>query len=144
MSQENVELVRRNYGAMVEGFASGAFERGNFEAYFEWLDPAIDWRGPREFPDLAESRFGHEGVREYISTLFEALEDYRMTPEEFIDAGGDQVLVFSREGGRGRGSGAEVITQPTAHLWTIRNGKAVRLRSYWERADAMKAVGLSE
>jgi hypothetical protein len=25
----------------------------------EWLDPEIDWRGPREFPDLAESRIGH-------------------------------------------------------------------------------------
>ena len=67
-----------------------------------------------------------------------------MTPEEFIDAGSDQVLVFSREGGRGRGSGAEVVTQPTAHLWTIRNGKAIRLRSYWERSEALKAAGLSE
>ena len=52
--------------------------------------------------------------------------------------------MFSREGGRGRGSGAEVISQPTAHLWTIRNAKAVSLRSYWERADALEAVGLSE
>ena len=67
MSQENVELVRSNYAAMVEGFASGDFESGDFEALFEWLDPEIDWRGPREFPDLAESRFGHEGVRDYIT-----------------------------------------------------------------------------
>jgi ketosteroid isomerase-like protein len=47
-------------------------------------------------------------------------------------------------GGRGRGSGAEVISQPTAHLWTLRNGKAIRLRSYWERSDGLKAAGLSE
>ena len=83
-------------------------------------------------------------MREYIAIVAEAIEDYRMTPEEFIDAGSDQVLVFSREGGRGRGSGAEVVTQPTAHLWTIRNGKAIRLRSYWERSEALKAAGLSE
>jgi ketosteroid isomerase-like protein len=107
-----------------------------------WLDPEIEWRGPREFPDLAEPRFGHEGVREYIAILLEALEDYRVAPEEFIDAGEDRVLVFSREGGRGRGSGAEVISQPTAHLWTIHNGKAISLRSYWERADALEAVRL--
>ena len=67
-----------------------------------------------------------------------------MVPEKFIDAGDDRVLVFSREGERGRGSGAEVVTQPTAHVWTIRNGKAIRLSSYWERADALEAVGLSE
>ena len=77
-------------------------------------------------------------------TAFEAIEDYRMEPEEFIDAGDDKVLVFSREGGRGRGSGAEVVTQPTAHLWTLRNRKAVRMQSYWERSDALEAAGLQE
>ena len=144
MSQENVEIVRRNYAALVEGFERGDFETARFDAFFEWLDPEIDWRGPREFPDLAEPRVGPEGVREYAGVLFEAIEDYRMVPEEFIDAGDDRVLVFSREGGRGRGSGAEVITQPTAHLWTIRNGRAVRMQSYWERSEALEAAGLSE
>ncbi len=144
MSQENVEIVRERYAVLVDGFAHGSFERGDFDAFFEWIDPEIEWRGPPEFPDLGEPRFGHEGVREYVAILFEAIEDYRMEPEEFIDAGDDRVLVFSREGGRGRGSGAEVVTQPTAHVWTIRNGKAIRMRSYWERAEALEAVGLSE
>jgi ketosteroid isomerase-like protein len=144
MSQENVDLVRERIAVLADGFNHGDFERGDFDAFFAWLDPEIEWRGPREFPDLAEPRFGHEGVREYITTLLEAIEDYRMVAEKFIDAGDDRVLVFSREGGRGRGSGAEVVTQPTAHVWTIRNGKAIRLRSYWERDDALEAVGLSE
>ena len=74
----------------------------------------------------------------------EVFDDYQMAPEEFIDAGGDQVLVFSREGGRGKGSGAAVQTHPTAHLWTLRDGKAIRMQSYWDRADALKAVGLQE
>jgi ketosteroid isomerase-like protein len=141
MSQENVEIVRRGYevmGQVLKDYPSDFPDLGAF------LDPEIEWRGPREFPDLAEPRYGHEGVRSYIETLFEAIEDYRMVPEEFIDAGGDQVLVFSREGGRGRASGAEVVTQLTAHLWTIRDGKAVRMQSYWERSDALEAAGLSE
>jgi hypothetical protein len=54
------------------------------------------------------------------------------------------VLAFSREGGRGRGSGAEVYRHPTAHLWTIRSGKAIRMQSYWERSDALKAAGLEQ
>jgi ketosteroid isomerase-like protein len=76
--------------------------------------------------------------------LNEVFDDYRMVAEEFIDAGDDQVLVFAPEGGRGKGSGAEVRTHPTAHLWTIRDGKAVRMQSYWERSDALEAVGLSD
>jgi hypothetical protein len=70
--------------------------------------------------------------------------DYRMVPEEFIDAGGEQVLVLAREGGRGKGSGIAVQTNPTGHLWTIRDGRPARLESYWERANALLAVGLEE
>ena len=29
-------------------------------------------------------------------------------------------------------------------LWTLKDGKAVRMQSYWEREDALEAVGLSE
>jgi ketosteroid isomerase-like protein len=134
MSQENVEIVRRAY----EGFA----EHGVPD--FAFLDPEVEWRGPREFPDLAEPHFGHEGVGRYFAKVNEAFDDYRVVPEEFIDAGGGQVLVFSREGGRGKGSGAEVQTHLTAHLWTIRDGKAVRMQSYWERSDALEAAGLRE
>lgn len=131
MSPENVELVRRAYAE---------FKGGRFNV--EFLDPEIEWRGPREFPDLAEPHFGHEGVERYLDKVYEAFDDYRMVPEEFIDAGDDKVLVFSREGGRGKGSGAEVETHPTAHLWTLRDGKAIRMQSYWERSDALEVVGL--
>jgi ketosteroid isomerase-like protein len=141
MSQENVEAVRRGYEVMERYLREPS---GDFPNLGEFLDPEIEWRGPREFPDLAQPHFGHEGVRSYIDTLYEVLDDYRMVPEEFIDAGDDQVLVFSREGGRGKGSGAEVITHPTAHLWTIRGGKAIRMQSYWERSEALEAAGLSE
>jgi hypothetical protein len=35
MSQENVEIVRRHYAGLVEGFGLGRFERGDFAALFE-------------------------------------------------------------------------------------------------------------
>ena len=71
--------MRRIYAALVEGFERGDFEGGRF-AFFEWLDPEIDWRGPREFPDLAEPHVGHDRVREYVAVLFEAIEDYTNAP----------------------------------------------------------------
>ena len=144
MSQENVEIVRRLYDGIPNLREAVAQGRDPFAKGSPWIDEGIEWRGPREFPDLAEPHHGHEGVRSYFEKLFEAIEDYTMSPEEFIDVGDDRVLVFSREGGRGRGSGAEIQTHPTAHLWTIRDGKAIRMRSYWERSDALEAAGLSE
>jgi ketosteroid isomerase-like protein len=144
MSQENVEIVRRIYEALdlrEPGSASRA--RVPTEPFGVFIDPEIEWLGPREFPDLAEPHYGHEGVTRYIAKVAEVLEDYRMEPERFIDAGDERVVVFSREGGRGKGSGAEVQTHLTAHLWTLDEGKAVRMQSYWERADALEAVGLA-
>ena len=145
MSQENVKIVRRGYEALVRCFEQGDFERGDFDAAgFEWLDPEIDWRGPEGFPDLAEFALRIRGSARLLPRSDRGHRGLPDEPRGVHRRGGDQVLVFSREGGRGRGSGAAVVTQPTAHLWTLRNGKAIRLRSYWERSDALEAAGLRE
>ena len=145
MSQENVEIVRRIYAALdVSVPGSVSTVSVPTEPFGTLIDSQIEWNFPREFPDLAEPYYGYEGAKQYRRKIAEVLDDYRMVPERFIDAGGDRVLVFSREGGRGKGSGAEVFTHLTAHVWTLKDGKAVRMQSYWERADALEAVGLSE
>ena len=145
MSQENVEIVRRIY-AVLDVSVPGSVSTVSVptEPFGTLFDSQIEWNFPREFPDLAEPYYGYEGAKQYRRKIAEVLDDYRMVPERFIDAGDDRVLVFSREGGRGKGSGAEVFTHPTAHIWTLKDGKAVRMQSIWERADALEAVGLSE
>jgi ketosteroid isomerase-like protein len=145
VSQENVEIVRRIYEAIdlsTPGSVSQVSEP--LEQWKSLIDSDIEWCGPREFPDLAEPVFGYDGIVAYAAKIAEVLDDYRMMPEQFIDAGDRQVLVFSREGGRGKGSGADVETHPTAHLWTLRDGLVIRMQSYWEREDALKAVGLAK
>ena len=145
MSQENVEIVRRIYAALdVSVPGSVSTVSVPTEPFGTLIDSQIEWNFPREFPDLAEPYYGYEGAKQYRRKIAEVLDDYRMVPERFIDVGDDRVLVFSREGGRGKGSGAEVFTHLTAHIWTLKDGKAVRMQSIWERADALEAVGLSE
>src|SRR3954466_16114768 len=104
MSQENVEIVRRIYAGLdlsVPGSVSSY--GGPSESVKGLIDPEIEWQGPREFPDLAETVYGYEGIARYAAKIAEAFDDYRMVPERFIDAGDDRVIVFSREGGRGKG-----------------------------------------
>lgn len=145
MSQENVEVVRGIYAALDLSEPGSAEKFGApVESLKGLVDPEIEWQGPREFPDLAETVHGYEGMARYGAKIAEAFDDYRMVPERFIDAPDDRVLVFSREAGRGKGSGAEVVTHLTAHLWTLKDRRAVRMKSYWERADALEAAGLSE
>jgi ketosteroid isomerase-like protein len=131
MSQANVEIVRR---------CSEAFNRGDYEAALEALDPAIEY-DLRHFPD-GRVYHGRDGIREAFRIWLGTWDDYRQEQEEFIDAG-DEVIVCVREYGRGKGSGLE-LSRPTFGVWTLARGLAVRIRFYGTRAQALEAVGLRE
>ena len=132
MSQENVDLARRGYEA---------FARGDFDAVFELFHPEIEAHDPPEMPDAAIHR-GHEAVRRDWEQTHEVLEDFSIEVEETLDRG-DDVIVFLRYRGRGSESGAEVEAQ-MAHLWTVRDGKAIRLRQFLDRGKALEALELTE
>jgi len=63
-------------------------------------------------------------------------------PEEFVDSG-DRVVVTVRLRGRGRGSGIE-IGALFYDVYTVRDGKIVRMDQFTERRQAFEAVGLAE
>ena len=130
MSQENVEIVRR---------CCEAFDAGDYDAALEAFDPDIEY-DLSHFPDGRIYR-GHGGVREAFRIWVGTWEDYRQERDEPIDAG-DEVILPTREYGRGKGSGV-ALERPTFGVWTMRAGKAVRIRFYSTLAEALEAVGLS-
>ncbi|HEY8770169.1 MAG TPA: nuclear transport factor 2 family protein [Thermoleophilaceae bacterium] len=91
-----------------------------------------------------ETYRGHEGMARYMASVYEAFEDYRPEVEEILDLDDERVLTLAVEHGRGRESGADVQANKTAHLWTLRDGKATQLDLYLERARALEAVELRE
>jgi ketosteroid isomerase-like protein len=60
--------------------------------------------------------------------------------ERYVESG-DLVVVLTRYSGRGKGSGAPVETLG-AHVWTMRDGKAVRLEVFPNRESALRATGI--
>ena len=135
VSQENVDVIRRMYERWLQNDAS-LFDAFDSEIELH-PDPAADWVG------VDDVYRGHDGVRRYMAQVYEAFEDYRPEVEELLDIG-DKVVTLAIEHGRGRGSGAEVEAHRTAHVWTMRENKAVRLDLYLDRTQALEAVGLSE
>jgi ketosteroid isomerase-like protein len=135
VSQEDLEIVRRTYEAW----------RRNDPAVFDAIDPAIELHPDPEAHWVGVNRIyrGHAGLVEYLRSVYEAFEDYHPEVESFLDAG-DKVVTLAIEHGRGRGSGIEVESARTAHVWTIRDGKAIRLDLYQDRSRALKAVGLGQ
>jgi ketosteroid isomerase-like protein len=118
-----------------------AINRADLEGILRIQSEDVEWHGPEAFPDLAVPHRGHEGVRAYAGRIADAWEEFSVRAERFLDLG-EHVLVLTRERGRGRSSGIEVQSQPTAHLWTLRDGFVVRFQVFWEREEGLRAAGV--
>jgi ketosteroid isomerase-like protein len=134
MSEQNVEIVTR---------AIDAFNRAgaDVETLSPFYDADIEFQEDAKLPEAGLYR-GSDAVAGYVRQYLEAFEDYRYEIEEIYDAG-HKVLVFNRQLGRGKGSGAPVEMR-NAWLFFLCEGRIVRIRPYWDRAEALAAAGLPD
>jgi ketosteroid isomerase-like protein len=134
MSQENVEMARAQY------------ERWNAEDFDAWIcgfDPNVQYFSSVSASADGGGEFqGHQGMRRFVKSYFEAWEWFRLQPVEFVDTD-SHVVAFLKTTGRGRGSGAEVEGE-VAHVWTFRGQRATRCLSFASREEALEAAGLRE
>ena len=130
MSQENVELVRRGYEHLTQ---TGEFP-------WELIDPAVEVHDPPTGPD-SQVYLGHEGMRTALANVQQSFDEVNFEVEDIRDAG-DDLVAFIRMRARGKGSTIEVEAR-IAHLWTMRDGKGVRVRVL-DREAALEAAGLAE
>jgi uncharacterized protein len=133
MSEENVEIVRAIYAA---------FDEVDFVAALDKIDAEVVWDLTNHSWPGADQYFGNEGIVEVLSEFVGSFEDYKVTPERFIDAG-DAVVVIQHEVAIHKGSGSG-IDRRQASVYTMRNGKAIRIDHYLDIPKALEAAGLSE
>jgi ketosteroid isomerase-like protein len=129
MAGNNAELIRQGYEAYAE--------RG-LDAIMDLLDPEVEFVEPQFIPG-AESFRGHDGARQWFAKIADVWGELRFEPEEMAEAG-DRVAVAFRIVARGKGSGLE-LEEHWAHVWTMRDGKAVRVEGFASRDDAWRAIG---
>jgi uncharacterized protein len=125
----NADLVRRGYDA---------FNGGDLDAVLELCAPDMVFMPLADSPVGATFR-GHEGFRELISENAEMFDSYSNEPEEIIEVADDKVVVLVRSTARGRMSRIEVGGR-LAHLWTLRDGKAIRCQSFSSLEAALSAA----
>jgi uncharacterized protein len=131
VSQENVEIVRRY------------LDHWNETGEFLWaeIDPdAVFVIDPGSF--VGGTYRGHEGIRELLRLTNEVFDEFRYEVDDMVDAG-DSVVVLGRICARGLQSGA-TGTQHGAMVFWMRDGLVVAYRSYFDRSEALAAVGLGE
>jgi uncharacterized protein len=127
---DNVEVMKRGY----EAFA----ERG-VDGFLEFIHPDFELVTPPGLALEPQTYVGHEGVRRYFDSFYEAVDDIRLEAEDFIPVG-DKVIVPFRLTTRGRSSGIEASME-AVQVCTIRDGKAIRFEVYPTVEKAREAVG---
>jgi ketosteroid isomerase-like protein len=135
MSQENVEIVRR----LLKAFADGGLDA--LDAMAEFWDPHINWRAAEGAIDDVGEMHGSAAVRHYVQDWIDMFEDFAVVPEELRDVGDDRVVAAQHLTGRAKISGADTELR-YAVVYTVREGKIVRVREYMNLEQALEAVGL--
>jgi hypothetical protein len=131
VERSSVEALRPVYGE---------WGRGNWAPRFAVYADDMEWGWSDEFPGLAgvspDPELRSSRLREWLSPW----DDWRCEAEEFVTKG-EFVVVLVRYTGQGKGSGVTVDTKG-AHLWRMRDGRAVRLEVFSSRSKALAAAGL--
>lgn len=130
MAAGNIELAR---------MALDAFNRRDFDAFLELMDPEIELKA--RFMELEgdPSFRGFEGVREWWQALLAIFPDFHVEVREARDLG-ESIVLALRVRGHGSDSGVPVDEE----VWQTarsRDGKVTWWRNFATEAEAMAAAG---
>lgn len=128
--QENVRIVQEAYAA---------FGRGDIPAVLNVFADDMEYfvPGPTDIIPTAGQRRDPEQVAQLFATINETEEVQQFEPQEFI-AQGDMVVVLGHSRARVKSTG-RTLEGDWVDVITLRDGKAVRYRHYYDTAAAVEA-----
>jgi len=131
MSQENVEIVRATFDA---------WNAGDMGAFGDSYDPHVVVRYADGWPEGSEPIMGREAVMRQWEQQREPFDADTIELLDVIDLG-DRVI--ARMIWRAVGSGPDLKIEVTT-VTTHRKGKTILVEFFWDHAEALEAVGISE
>ncbi len=126
----NVAIVRRSYVA---------FAADDMDGVVGDMHPDIVWHQAQGLPHGGV----YHGLAEVRRNVFDPLDrdwwsEFTAEPDEFLDAG-DEIMVLGRYRGVAKETGKK-LDVPFVHVWTLRDGKAVRFRQFLDTAGWVEAL----
>jgi ketosteroid isomerase-like protein len=125
MSSENLKIVRQIYDLWSRN-----------ESARHLIEPDMEYVNP---PYAVEP--GSKRGRSTLGKIREVYPDFRVETERYVDVGDDVVVIGIA---RGTSPSGVRIQWRQGYVWTIRDGKAIRLRWFNDPREALAAVGLAE
>jgi ketosteroid isomerase-like protein len=130
MSRENVETVGR---------AIAAINARDIHGYLSCCTENVELLLP-----MAGSEYlGADGIKRFFTDIEDIGPDLRIEVQRVQAIDDSNAIAFLRIGATGRASGI-VTGAESANVYDFIDGKISRVRIFLDRAEALKAVGLTE
>jgi ketosteroid isomerase-like protein len=133
MSSESLAVIRCIYDAFAAGDVPGVLGR---------MAPDIEWNEAENF--IYADRNPYVGPQAILEGVFMRLgtewEGFKVTPEEWLDAG-HRVVVLGTYSGTHGATGKKVRAQ-FAHIWGMREGRVARFQQYTDTKQFADAVAV--
>jgi ketosteroid isomerase-like protein len=123
MADRNADLIRGVYG--FNWAAVDERERG-LAAARAVMAPDVQARVSPEVGD--RTLHGLEGFAVFVEGLQQDFSEFRYRPDRIDEVSPEEVLVTGHIEARGRSSNMP-LTAPFGHVWTVRDGKAIRVEA---------------
>lgn len=129
MGETEVDTLRRSYAALNDGDVDTALAA---------LDDAAVWYESPELPG-GDVFHGREAVRSFLSEFLADWRQFHQEVEDVVKAEDDRFAVLIHLTAVGRMSGIEADTR-YAHVWTMRDGKGIKVEGYRDQDAARRSV----
>jgi len=129
VSASDVEIVRGGFEA---------FNERGVEGILPIVDPGFEVTTPPELASEPDTYRGHDGIRRYFDSFYEAMDEIRWDARSFREVG-DRVVVEFTLRARGKSTGLE-FGQEAVMVWELRDGKAIGLALYPTLDQALEAL----
>ena len=129
MSERDVELLR-------DGFSTLAVE--GYESLMPLVHPEFEMTTPPGIAAEPQTYQGEDGLRRWWESFYEVMDEVRVEPTEFHDAGEGRVVVEAVLLATGQTSGLEV-TQDAYMLIRVRDALMHRIEFFLTMDEALAA-----
>ena len=114
-----------------------ALNNRDIDSAMDALAEDAQWHESEVLPDTGVYR-GRAEIRSFLTDFLASWERFDQTVEE-VRREGDRVLVLIHLQATGRGSAADVDAR-YAHLWTVSEGRGIRVDAFYDRDQALEAL----
>jgi ketosteroid isomerase-like protein len=129
MSERDVELLRNGFSRLAEE---------GYESLMPLVHPEFEMTTPPGIAAEPQTYRGEEGLRRWWESFYEVMDEVRVEPAEFHDAGEGRVVVKAVLGATGQTSGLEV-TQDAFMLIHVRDELMHRIEFFFTLDEALAA-----